>query len=55
MVDGVKVFISSANFTEAAQLRNIEVGVLIESAATANQVSTFFTGLVNAGGVLPIR
>jgi phosphatidylserine/phosphatidylglycerophosphate/cardiolipin synthase-like enzyme len=55
VVDGVKVFISSANFTEAAQLRNIEVGVLIESAATANQVSTFFTGLVNAGGVLPIR
>jgi phosphatidylserine/phosphatidylglycerophosphate/cardiolipin synthase-like enzyme len=47
VVDDAKVFVSSANFTEAAQLRNIEVGVLIESQATANQVTAFFTGLVN--------
>lgn len=55
VVDAEKVFVSSANFTEAAQLRNIEVGVLIDSAATANQVTTFFTGLVNDGRLLPIR
>ncbi|MFM7166743.1 MAG: DISARM system phospholipase D-like protein DrmC [Planctomycetaceae bacterium] len=55
VVDGEKVFVSSANFTEAAQLRNIEVGVLINSPATANQVATFFTGLVNDGQLLVIR
>jgi phosphatidylserine/phosphatidylglycerophosphate/cardiolipin synthase-like enzyme len=54
VVDGEKVFVSSANFTEAAQLRNIEVGVLIESPATANQITAFFTGLVGQRVLLPI-
>jgi phosphatidylserine/phosphatidylglycerophosphate/cardiolipin synthase-like enzyme len=54
VVDGEKVFVSSANFTEAAQLRNIEVGVLIESQATANQITAFFTGLVDQRFLLPI-
>jgi phosphatidylserine/phosphatidylglycerophosphate/cardiolipin synthase-like enzyme len=31
VVDGESVFISSANFTEAAQERNIEVGLLVDS------------------------
>ncbi|MFM9067907.1 MAG: phospholipase D-like domain-containing protein, partial [Planctomycetota bacterium] len=55
VVDAEKVFVSSANFTEAAQLRNIEVGVLIDSAATANQVASFFGALVSDGRLLPIR
>jgi phosphatidylserine/phosphatidylglycerophosphate/cardiolipin synthase-like enzyme len=54
VVDGEKVFVSSANFTEAAQLRNIEVGVLIESHATANQITAFFTGLVDQRVLLPM-
>lgn len=54
VVDREKVFVSSANFTEAAQLRNIEIGVLIESRAMANQITTFFTGLVDQRLLLPI-
>ena len=55
VVDGEKVLVSSANFTEAAQLRNIELGVLINSSATAHQVTSFFVGLINEGRLLPIR
>jgi len=55
VIDGEKVFVSSANFTEAAQLRNIEIGVLIRSRATANQITAFFTGLVDQRVLLPIR
>lgn len=55
VVDEEKVFVSSANFTEAAQLRNIEVGVLIESPATANQITAFFTGLVGQRLLLPVQ
>lgn len=55
VVDAEKVLVSSANFTEAAQLRNIEVGVLIDSPATAHQIASFFGGLVNDGRLLPIR
>src|SRR5262249_34291790 len=33
IVDGLHVFISSANFTEAAQNRNVEVGILVRSAS----------------------
>jgi phosphatidylserine/phosphatidylglycerophosphate/cardiolipin synthase-like enzyme len=41
-VDNQRVFISSANFTEAAQERNIEVGVLINSSAVATRLAAFF-------------
>ena len=54
VVDCEKVFVSSANFTEAAQLRNIEVGVLIDSPATATQIIDFFTGLVAERRLLPV-
>ncbi|HET9741890.1 MAG TPA: DISARM system phospholipase D-like protein DrmC [Terriglobales bacterium] len=49
VVDGRDVFISSANFTEAAQKRNIELGVLIHSVVVAGRVTTFFVRLVEAG------
>ena len=55
VVDLKKVFVSSANFTEAAQLRNIEVGVLIDAPATASQVTAFFNGLVSDGRLVPVR
>lgn len=49
VVDAQDVFISSANFTEAAQKRNIELGVLIHSSSVAERVANFFERLIQAG------
>jgi phosphatidylserine/phosphatidylglycerophosphate/cardiolipin synthase-like enzyme len=46
VVDRQETFVSSANFTEAAQLRNIEVGLLVRSSLLANQLATHFEALV---------
>jgi phosphatidylserine/phosphatidylglycerophosphate/cardiolipin synthase-like enzyme len=45
--DGKIIFISSANFTEAAQARNIEVGVLVRSSALAQQLVMYFESLAD--------
>ncbi|MGM0491133.1 MAG: hypothetical protein ACQESR_30775 [Planctomycetota bacterium] len=37
MVDGHTVFVSSANFTEAAQERNIEIGLHVKSPASPSR------------------
>ena len=42
VVDSRSVFISSANFTEAAQQRNIEVGILANSESLAYRLTAFF-------------
>jgi hypothetical protein len=47
VVDRKNVFVSSANFTEAAQDRNIEVGLLIESAPVAAKIVGHFETLVD--------
>ncbi|MEO8596705.1 MAG: phospholipase D-like domain-containing protein [Candidatus Solibacter sp.] len=49
VVDERETFISSANFTEAAQHRNVEVGVLIRSSAIGGQAAEFFSTLVREG------
>ena len=49
IIDGQILFISSANFTGSAQLRNIELGVLLQSAELASQAERFFDGLVGMG------
>lgn len=49
VVDQANVFISSANFTEAAHERNIEMGLLVRSASLARQVEAHFSALVEAG------
>jgi phosphatidylserine/phosphatidylglycerophosphate/cardiolipin synthase-like enzyme len=49
VVDGFEVFVSSANFTEAAQERNIEAGVLLKSPVIAERVSRFFECLLEGG------
>jgi len=49
VVDAEHVFVSSANFTEAAQERNIEVGLLIQSRALGERVRRFFDALVDSG------
>jgi hypothetical protein len=47
VVDGERLFVSSANFTEAAQERNIELGILLNSPILAGRVSEFFDRLVH--------
>ena len=47
-VDNEQVFVSSANFTEAGQDRNIEVGLLVRSPVIAGRVSRFFEALVDS-------
>lgn len=54
IVDGRHSFVSSANFTEAAQERNIEVGVLIDSPEFAGQLAGHFDALQSAGALLPV-
>jgi phosphatidylserine/phosphatidylglycerophosphate/cardiolipin synthase-like enzyme len=46
------VFVSSANFTEAAQERNIEVGLLIHSSSVAENLTCFFEALCTSGKFL---
>jgi hypothetical protein len=45
IVDRQAALVTSANFTDAAQNRNIEVGVLIRHAPIANRVAEYFEGL----------
>jgi phosphatidylserine/phosphatidylglycerophosphate/cardiolipin synthase-like enzyme len=49
VADGQEVFVSSANFTEAAQERNVEVGLLLRSTATAQRLTQFFNALYASG------
>jgi len=54
VVDKKKTFISSANFTEAAQERNVEVGLLIESESLSKQVAWHFEALAADGGLVRV-
>ncbi|MBZ5547406.1 MAG: DISARM system phospholipase D-like protein DrmC [Acidobacteriia bacterium] len=47
-VDDQQLFVSSANFTEAAQDRNIEVGLLVRSAVLSERLTRFFEALVDS-------
>jgi len=49
VVDGFEVFVSSANFTEAAQERNIEVGLRLHSPVVAERITRFFESLADSG------
>lgn len=48
-VDGKRAFVSSANFTERGQERNIEVGVLLRDAGVAETLAGHWLGLMEAG------
>lgn len=52
VVDRVRALVTSANFTPSAQLRNIELGVLLDSPSLARQVAEQFDGLVQAQKLL---
>jgi phosphatidylserine/phosphatidylglycerophosphate/cardiolipin synthase-like enzyme len=54
VVDREAVFVSSANFTEAAQERNIEVGLLVRSAVLADRIVRHFEALLAAGLLTPV-
>jgi len=54
VVDEEQAFISSANFTEAAQERNIEVGLLIRSQRISKQLAQHFRSLAAAGALKPL-
>ena len=49
VVDGSAALVTSANFTEAAQKRNIEVGVLIRYSPLAGRLAAYFHALIFSG------
>jgi len=49
VVDRSAALITSANFTRAAQQRNIEVGLLIRYAPVVERLAGYFEGLVDSG------
>lgn len=49
VIDQEVVFVSSANFTNAGQERNIEVGLLVRSPIVARQLTQHFVMLMDAG------
>jgi phosphatidylserine/phosphatidylglycerophosphate/cardiolipin synthase-like enzyme len=51
VVDSTAAFVTSANFTEAAQERNIEAGVLVRSPAFAQALAAQFETLLRAGAL----
>lgn len=51
-VDGERAFVSSANFTNRGQERNIETGVLLHAPAFATQLEKQWQSLVDGGLVL---
>jgi phosphatidylserine/phosphatidylglycerophosphate/cardiolipin synthase-like enzyme len=54
VVDGVKAFIGSANLTEAAQLRNIEIGLVVTGALIAGAVEHHIEALIAGGHLRPL-
>jgi phosphatidylserine/phosphatidylglycerophosphate/cardiolipin synthase-like enzyme len=54
VVDREAVLISSANFTEAAQQRNIEVGLLIRNPTLAERIILFFDSLLEQNMLIPV-
>lgn len=49
VADDESVFVTSANLTEAALERNIELGLLVRDRALAATISTYFRGLIDQG------
>jgi hypothetical protein len=53
-IDGRTVLITSANFTEAAQRRNIEVGIILRSPLRTQQLTRYFAGLRESASLKPL-
>ena len=54
VVDGAEVLVTSANFTQAAQARNVEAGLMLRDEGTARRVIAQFEGLVAAGRLVAL-
>jgi phosphatidylserine/phosphatidylglycerophosphate/cardiolipin synthase-like enzyme len=54
VADDKVVFVTSANLTEAAFDRNIEVGLLVRDHALAASLSSHFRGLIDRGLLHPL-
>jgi len=54
VVDDERALISSANFTEAAQERNIEAGVLVADDSVAERIRWQFEGMIEAGVLVQV-
>jgi len=54
VADDEAVFVTSANLTEAALDRNIEVGLLVRDHALAASLSSHFRGLIDRGLLHPL-
>lgn len=54
VIDGERAFVTSANFTEAAQERNIEAGILLHHPSIAKSLCSQFDSLVAAGMFQPL-
>ena len=54
VADEEAVFVTSANLTEAALDRNIEIGLLVRDRALAASVSSHFRGLIDRGLLHPL-
>lgn len=46
VIDGSQALVTSANFTEAAQERNIELGLLVDSQPVAKRIEEHFVSLI---------
>lgn len=52
VIDDREALVTSANFTEAAQERNIEAGVLVREPAFARQLREHFDALIESGALV---
>jgi phosphatidylserine/phosphatidylglycerophosphate/cardiolipin synthase-like enzyme len=50
VVDRKAALVTSANFTEAAQTKNVECGVIVRYAPFADRIARYFEGLCSGGG-----
>jgi phosphatidylserine/phosphatidylglycerophosphate/cardiolipin synthase-like enzyme len=53
IVDRVRALVTSANFTDAAQRKNVEVGVDIRYSPAAERLADYFVGLTRSGIFAP--
>jgi phosphatidylserine/phosphatidylglycerophosphate/cardiolipin synthase-like enzyme len=54
VADDEAVFVTSANLTEAAFDRNVELGLLVRDPALAASVSSYFRVLIDQSLLLPL-
>lgn len=54
VADGVHAFVTSANLTEAAMERNMELGVLLSGGAEPNQLEQHLEALITTKQIMPI-